>query len=364
MFETGLTGGVKVILEIANKLIERGHEVTITAVGLPKDTQWFPLKAKITYVKGKSFLQKIFNFGVRKLFQLSLCPEIFLTRLTRVIPKCDINVATYCFTAFSVFRSGKGIPFYHMQHYEEIFFTDLYLKALAKETYYLPLNKIANSIWLKERLKEEKVSDALSDIPIVNPAIDHDIFHPLYLEKHRNIKKKVVALGKLLEWKGLLDLFKAMEIVVKQRKDAELVLFGCKSLPPEYKKYQVPYKCVGTLVNKELAKLYSEADAVICPSWYESFPLPPLEAMACGVPVVTTKYGTEDYAFNEENSLVVLPRNPQAMALAILRILEDKNLSEKLRKNGPKTAKQFTWDKTTDKVEKLFKEALKNRISY
>jgi len=69
--------------------------------------------------------------------------------------------------------------------------------------------------------------------------------------------------------------------------------------------------------------------------------------------------GTEEYAIDGENSLVVPPQNAQAMAEAILRVLEDKDLADNLKENGLKTAKQFTWDKATDKIEKLFKEALR-----
>lgn len=99
---------------------------------------------------------------------------------------------------------------------------------------------------------------------------------------------------------------------------------------------------------------------VICPSWYESFPLPPLEAMACGTPVVTTRIGTEDYAFNEKNCLVVPPRNPKAMAEAILRLLDDESLQERFKKEGLKTARQFTYDRTVDRLEELFNTLMNN----
>jgi len=57
-----------------------------------------------------------------------------------------------------------------------------------------------------------------------------------------------------------------------------------------------------------------------------------------------------------------LPKDPEALANAILRLLEDEDLREQFRKEGPRTAKQFTWDKTVDKVEKLFKNALREKI--
>ncbi len=80
--------------------------------------------------------------------------------------------------------------------------------------------------------------------------------------------------------------------------------------------------------------------------------------MACGTPVVTTRYGTEDYCFHEVNSLVVPPEDPESMAKAIFRILTDENLAEELRKNGLRTAKELTWDKTAENVEKIFRQGL------
>lgn len=98
---------------------------------------------------------------------------------------------------------------------------------------------------------------------------------------------------------------------------------------------------------------------VACPSWYESFPLPPLEGMACGAPVITTNIGTEDYAFNGENALVVPPRDPKKMAEAILELLKNEDLRERLRKAGPKKAKEFTWDRTTDTIDSILRREVR-----
>jgi len=352
MFGISLTGGVRVLLEIANRLIDRGHEVTITSLGLGNENYYdfFHFKGHINYYK-KPFHKKLINYGLTRVFRINISPHFEMEELSKVTPNCDINVATYCFTAFSVFKSDKGVPFYHMQHYEPLFFNDSYLKKLAEETYYLPLNKIANSIWLRDQIKEKYGFD----LPVVNPAIDHKIFYPREVEKNKN-KFRILCFGKQTRWKGFPEALEAMKIVMKKREDVEFIAYGMEQ--PSYKS-DVSYKFVKSPSDDELAVLYSSADIMICPSWYESFPLFPLEAMACGAPVVTTPYGTEDYAFHEENCLVIPPKDPKSLAYAILRLLDDEDLREKFKKEGPKTAKQFTWDKTVDKVEKIFTDALK-----
>ena len=270
--------------------------------------------------------------------------------LAKAIPDCDVNVATYCFTAYSVLESKKGLPFYHMQHYEPYFFDDPHVIEIAEKSYRLPLNKIVNSIWLKNQMKDRYNYD----LPIVNPAIDHAVFYPRDVERVSN-EFRVICFAKELKWKGFPEALEAMKIITKKKANVKFLAFGSEQ--PSYKS-DVAYEFVKSPSDDQLARLYSSADVIICPSWYESFPLYPLEAMACGTPIVTTPYGTEDYAFHEKNCLVVPPKDPKTLAEATLKLLNDKQLREAFRKEGPKIAKQFTWEKTTETVEDLFMQLI------
>jgi glycosyltransferase involved in cell wall biosynthesis len=79
--------------------------------------------------------------------------------------------------------------------------------------------------------------------------------------------------------------------------------------------------------------------------------------MACGVPVVTTDCGgIRDYAVDGYNALIVPPGDPKAVADAVLKILKNDKLREKLIEHGIETAKQWTWDKVVDKFEQAIKE--------
>lgn len=359
LFSTKRTGGHRVILEIANHLVQRGHHVTITSLGNENDHTWFPLRAKTNYVENQR-VQKTINYMMRRLVKVIpnniinstqgvLLPDQ-VRKLANGIPNCDVNVATYCFSAFSVFESNKGVPFYHMQHYEPLFFDDQRLRKIAEETYYLPLNRLANSVWLKNQMKKRFGYD----LPIVNPAIDHNVFYPREVEKSSN-EFRIMCFAKQARWKGFPEALEAMKLIMKNKANVKFVAFGLEQ--PSYKS-DVPYEFVKSPSDDQLARLYSSADIIICPSWYESFPLYPLEVMACGTPIVTTPYGTEDYAFHEKNCLVVPPKDPRSLAEATLKLLGDERLREGFRREGPRTAKQFTWEKTTDAVESLFKETL------
>jgi len=358
MMGAGKTGGAIVLYNIINKLVERGHQVTITLARKPKSNiGWLSPEVKlITPQKLGTKLSYLTFVGMNEVLRRITKEDFYLNIyhpldiLERITPECDINVATFCLTAFPVYRSGKGVPFYHMQHFEELLFSDRHLKALARETYSLPLNRIANSIWLRDRIKDEFGE---ANIPVVNPAINLDIFQPRKSSELKGTKRRVICYGSNLVWKGFRDAVEAMQIVLGERKDVEWIVFGLS--PPREPHDRAPYTFLQGIFNEKLAELYSTADVVFCPSWYESFPLPPIEAMACGTPVVTTRYGTEDYCFHKENSLVVPPREPKRLAEAILTLLEDHGLANRLKEKGMETAKQFTWDRTADRVETLFK---------
>jgi len=354
-------GGVRVLFEIMNRLSERGHEVYLTTF---HKKLTFPLKG-VHFNSYETIPEKLarLSFGalsviIRKFTKINYSENYIRTIIrndVRHIPDCDINVAHDYSAAIANFRSEKGIPFHHMQHFEELIIgNSKYEKKIVEEAMYLSIKRIVNSIWLHNRMKEKYGHD----LPIVNPGIDHNVFYPREIEKNSD-KLRVVAFGKQTRWKGFPELLKAMEIVMKKRKDVEFIVYGVKK--PNYQS-KVPYKFLERISDDDLAKLYSSADVFVSASWYESFPLPPIEAMACGAPVVTTRYGTEDYAFHEQNSLVVPPKDPKVLAEAILRLLNDEDLREQFRKEGPKTAKQFTWDRTVDKVEKIFKKAVKGEI--
>jgi len=351
-----LTGGVRVIVEIADRLARRGHQVTVTAYGREGDLDWARPAFDCRFVRRGRF-HKYRVAAARRLLPGWHEQDLKIKALAERVPDCDINVATAAFTAFSVDRSRRGIPFHHMQHYDAVFYPDdPYARQAAIEACCLPMRRIANSTWLSELLKERH---GLRDAALVFPAIDHEVFRPGPRAARDDEPPggfRVVTLGRSDAVKGFVDLLQAAAIAAGRGRAIDLVVFGTETPLPVLP--GAPYRHVGRRVNQDLAQLYRSADVVVTPSWYESFPLPPLEAMACGVPVITTRYGTEDYAVDGRNALVVPPRDPQRLAEAILRLAQDGALREALARGGVETARGFTWDATVGTVERLFSETL------
>lgn len=101
----------------------------------------------------------------------------------------------------------------------------------------------------------------------------------------------------------------------------------------------------GFIPVEDLVYLYSAADLFVYPSFYEGFGLPPLEAMACRVPVVTTTVSSMPEVVGDAAYLVD-PYDPAAIAKAMLEVLEDSDLANRLAAKGFERAKSFSWRKT------------------
>jgi glycosyltransferase involved in cell wall biosynthesis len=102
----------------------------------------------------------------------------------------------------------------------------------------------------------------------------------------------------------------------------------------------------------ELAELYRRCGVFVSTSWAEGLGIPPLEAMACGAPVVLTdQRGARDYAVDGENCLMVPVRCPERVAQAVVRILTDSHLASRLREGGLRTAADYRWEPALDRFE-------------
>ena len=357
IFSHKLTGGTRVVMELINGLAKRGHEVSLITIGKPKELNWIDLKANIYYAN-RTVLEKVFGFLYRKVFGFQPWPEEETRKILNIMPEADINVAAISYSGFAVHRAERGVPFHYSMHYEPLVTEDRDKKKIIEQVFFLPIRKVVNSTWLVDQIRENTGQDVAG---LVFPAVDHNIFYQQKRKRPKNKKDriKVVSLAKYKWWKGTPDALKAIQIVRDSGYDIEFSIFGNfdpKALSNEVK--NIDFNFVGSLKSEKLAEFYNDADILISTSFFESFPLPQLEAMACGTPVVTTRFGTEDYAFDGENSLVVEPQKPDDIAKAIIRLIETPELYTKFIENGIKTAKQFTWENAAEQMEKIFAESL------
>ena len=106
---------------------------------------------------------------------------------------------------------------------------------------------------------------------------------------------------------------------------------------------------LGRVTDLELITLYSIADIFAFPSFFEGFGIPPLEAMACGTPVITSNTSSLP-EFASDAALLVNPHEIDDIAQAITRLLTDDTLRTELQQKGYQRAHQYTWQQSAQKM--------------
>ena len=162
----------------------------------------------------------------------------------------------------------------------------------------------------------------------------------------------VLFVGTIEPRKGLDDLLAVWDSLPAPR--PRLVLcgdagWGAVRLPRDA-------ELTGFVDRTRLRELYRHARAFVYPSRYEGFGIPPLEAMACGAPVIATRTGAiPDYA--DDAALLVDPGDRDALRDALVRILGDAPLRAELRERGPERARAYTWERSAALMNELLAEA-------
>ncbi len=175
-----------------------------------------------------------------------------------------------------------------------------------------------------------------------------------------NIKKKyklphnfLLFLGSLEPRKNLLGIIQAFEVYKKKtNNDFVLVLAGAPAW--QYKEiyklarksvYKNDIKFLGYVPEEDKPYLYNLATIFLFPSFYEGFGFPPLEAMACGTPVISSFTSSLPEVLDGA-AILVDPYNYNDCALAIEEIINNQKLRENFIKQGFKQAKKFSWQQT------------------
>ncbi len=211
-------------------------------------------------------------------------------------------------------------------------------------------------------------------ITVIYPGLHHENCIPIYdEEKIKNLKEKYGIDGRYMLFVGTIEprkniskLIDALIIVKEKFPELKLVLCGkigwkaeifykkMKDLPEKIKKDII---LTGYVPVSDLPYLYNGCEVFVYPSLYEGFGSPVLEAMSCGVPVVTSNISSLPEVVGDAG-ILVNPENKEEIAEAILSILTDQNLKKTLSKKGIERAKLFSWENTAKKTLELYKKVV------
>jgi len=203
-----------------------------------------------------------------------------------------------------------------------------------------------------------------SKIAITPNGIDHDRYRPISdqaeiqerLTRYRITQPFFVAVGRLEVKKNIANLVKAFSLFKARRglgDPTKLVLIGNPGFGYEEIKRTISESNVkqdilqlGYVPEADKPAILNAAQALIHPSWYEGFGIPPVEAMACGCPVLASDSSSLPEVLGKEAALYFAPGELEGMAHAMTRIQDESGLAQKLRLAGTTRASKFTWKNT------------------
>jgi glycosyltransferase involved in cell wall biosynthesis len=169
----------------------------------------------------------------------------------------------------------------------------------------------------------------------------------------------LLYVGTWLDRKGVYYLADAFTLVAKKLPSVRLTVAGCIASADDVKKYFAPevsdqVSVIPFITREDIHAVYTAHDVFVFPSLVEGMPLTLLEAMATAMPVVTTNTcGMADVIEDGFNGLLVQPADAEKLALGIERLCCSLGLREQLGLEGQRTARRYTWERVTRKLEEI-----------
>lgn len=313
------TGGVKILVDIANGFADRGHE-TIIVMPEKHSKEIYPVRAKINYI-----------------------PDI----TKHWIPDADAIITNYYTTFAPAFAANPTKCIRFCQQYEPDWLTGSDRKE-AIDSYRESIPTLSISHFLRKKILDETGQES----NVLNLGINPNIFNPRpQLRKQRKFKGKIIMyIARVpragLEVKGYPDFVDAMRRFHKlnQGRLRYLVYLICNDEPLKLPSF-IPHRIFPPQSAPAMARLYQTSDVYISSSHTEGFALPVLEAMACRTPVITTNSGgILDFATHRKTAIIVPPKQPHLLAKAIHWLLKHPKYSHRLAKNAYNSTQHLTLD--------------------
>lgn len=216
----------------------------------------------------------------------------------------------------------------------------------------------------------------LHRISVVPCGVDTELFRPDGPVEQRSRPFRILSASRLVRRKGVGTTIAALAALVDAGRDVELVVVGGAGvagadLPddPEYQRLDALARELGVrdhvtfrgqLGQRDMPEVYRSADVVVCAPWYEPFGIVPLEAMACGRPVVASSVGgLIDTVVEDATGLHVPPRDEAAVAAAVGALLDDPDRREAYGRAGRERAEtRYTWHKVAADSERVYERLI------
>jgi glycosyltransferase involved in cell wall biosynthesis len=257
-------------------------------------------------------------------------------------------------------------------HLRSSYFKKYYDKSnwFIKKFIDLTLGKVDTAIILGNSLKPI-LNKWIKKIKVVPNGTD---FNPDITKKNIGNKNGLIVsyLGNLYEFKGIFDLLEAVKMVMERRKNIKLIFGGpWPKKEPEVKERMSRYIEINNLENKvvfkglipieEKEKFFLDTDIFVLPSWSEGHPNVILEAMAAACPVISTRDvgAISETVLDGETGILVGKKNPDAIANAIVYLIENPDIRLKMGIAGRRRfEKYYTFEENINNIIAVFNETM------
>ena len=343
-----LAGGVRVVAIYAERLQRRGHEVFVISWPRKPPRRLSQIKALLLNEPCREPRHETSYFD-----PLFYVPHRILETRRPVrdddVPDADVIVATWWETAewVAALSPRKGAKVYFIQHHEVF---DYLPKDRVAATYSLPLHKITISRWLVDLMRDTYGDKHVS---LVFNSVDTRQFFAQ--PRQRQAAPTVGLLYSSLYWKGCDLSLQAVANAKAVVPNLRIIAFGSEPispalpLPPGSVYFHSP-------AQSAIKDIYAMCDVWLCGSRAEGFHLPPLEAMACRCPVVSTAVGGPiDVIRQGQNGFTVPIGDVRNLSARLIEILGFSDQAwGAMSSQAHETATRYTWDDATE----LFEQAL------
>ena len=209
-------------------------------------------------------------------------------------------------------------------------------------------------------------------VKVVPCGVDTTRFTPEGTTPVPKLAHRIVSVGRLVPRKGFADLI----TVLPALPDTELVIAGgadramrddaeANRLRELARQLGVAdrVRLAGQVPRERMPELLRSADVVACVPWYEPFGIVPLEAMACGVPVVASAVGgLQDTVADSVTGLLVPPRDPEALAAAVKSLLDDPERRAAYGRAGrERVERRYTWSRVAAATANAYAQVVRTR---
>jgi len=358
-------GGVEnYVYYLSKELVKLGHDINVVCANEPEVAENEIING--IKVKRLPYMGKIANTNITPYLPSALSNEDFDIIHTHVPTPWSADWSNI----ISKFKKKPLIVTYHndvigtgIVHYIAGFYNFTALKSLLNEADRIIITQTS---YLQSSPYLKKYENKIDVIPI---GVDTEKFKSFNVNKCKHTIFFLSLLDEFHKYKGLDYLLKALKNVKKEIPDVKLIIGGKGKLLGYYRKMAYDFglkdnvEFHGFIPEKKIAEYYSKCCVFVLPSIsskQEGFGIVALEALACETPIISTEIvGVASDVKKSKSGIIIPPKDVDKLVKAIVKILNNENLSKEMGRNGRKLVKtSYTWYKVAKMAERVYREVL------